>query len=111
MEAYGIDHIYNDLLIHLGEKPDISHRWVRHAAGFNIYADKEGTIRAIHGVEEALKIESVLRLGVFAKKGDKSIFASNGGDFLVDGNMSDDDKVKLENDVKKVLEIIKIDVE
>lgn len=110
MEAYGIDHIYNDLLIHLGEKTDTVQKWQRHAAGFNIYADKEGAIQNIHGIKEALKIKSVLRLGIFAKKGDKSIFASNGGDFLIDGNMSNDDKDILESDVKKVLELIKINV-
>ncbi len=107
-EAFGIDHYYNDLLIHFGRKPEIKPAWHRHAAGLNIYADTEGKITSIKGLEDARKLSSVIYLDVNLQVGEHAKFASKGGQFVVDGILSNDDKDKLEADVTKVRQLIKI---
>lgn len=109
-QAYGIEHYLNDLLIHYGKEPDITPKWHKHAAGFNIFADTEGVIKAIHGVEEAKKCQSVVKIGLYAKPGNKAVFNSKGGDFLVDGILSNEDPEQLEADMKRIRELVRFDV-
>ncbi|TAH31673.1 ATP-grasp domain-containing protein [Candidatus Saccharibacteria bacterium] len=109
-EAFGVEHFYNDLAVRMGGVPTMPDAPLRHAAGVNIYADTEGTIQAITGFEEAQKLNSVVFLAVHAVPGDKALFASNGGQLIVDGILSNEDPEELERDVAKVRELIKIDV-
>jgi hypothetical protein len=110
-EAYGIEHYYNDLLVHYGKVPEVSPKWNKYAAGFNIYADKEGIIKQIIGLNEAKKLKSVIKIDLNCSVGSKSEFASNGGQFLVDGILCNSDARDLENDMNRVRELILIDVE
>jgi len=109
-EAYGIAHHYNDLAVRMGMNPVISDKPLKHAAGFNIYPTKEGIVDSIDGLDEARKLESVIYIKQKAVKGDTALFASNGGDLIVDGILSNVDPDKLEEDVVKVRELIKINI-
>jgi hypothetical protein len=109
-EAYGVDHFYNDIAIHLGKNPDMPGKPLQHAAGFNIYADQEGIIESIEGFEEAQKLESVLYMHVYSQPGDEALFANNGGWFIVDGILRNKDSQKLEEDMAKIRELVKINV-
>lgn len=110
-EAYGVDHFYNDLLVRMGRKPEMPGEPMKHAAGLNIYADEEGTVAAIEGVQEAQKLSSVVYVQECAKVGDKALFADKGGKLIVDGILSNADKDQLEKDVAKIRELVKITVE
>jgi len=107
-EAYDVDHFYNDLCVRMGKKPIMPGEPVRHAAGINIYADEEGTITAIEGLEEAKKLASVVYLDQHANPGDAAVFADKGGQLIVDGILSNTDKEQLEKDVAKVRELVTI---
>jgi hypothetical protein len=109
-EAFGIDHFYNDILIHSGYNPDCEPKWNKYAAGFNIYAESEGTITDIKGFEEASKVSSVVWLKKHANIGDNAVFNTNGGKYIIDGILSNDDPETLENDMKQIRNVIKIDV-
>jgi hypothetical protein len=109
-EAYGIDHFYNDLLIHWGKAPLVTPKWHRFASGFNIYADEEGTVEDIAGIETALQLPSTKRIGVNIAPGGLSVFASKGGDFVVDGNMSHDSLEQLDRDFETAIQAIQITV-
>ncbi len=109
-EAYGTDHFYNDLAIHMGKKPIMPGLPIKHAAGFNIYADEEGEITSIEGFEEASQLESVVTMGIKAKSGDIALFASKGGKLIVDGILSNDDPEKLEADMAKIRDLVKIHI-
>ncbi len=109
-EAFGIDHYYNDLLVHFGIAPNVEEIVSRHAAGLNIYADSEGTIESIENVDSAKKIPSVVYINVCAKPGDTARFASHGGQFIIDGILANEDKDTLEADVKKLRDLIKINI-
>lgn len=109
-EAYGVNHFLNDLLIHYGKQPNMKHAWERFASGFNVYADKEGIIESVEGMESASVLSSTLRLGLNIAPGGKSVFASHGGDFIVDGNMSNDDLKMLDEDFYTMIKTIRITV-
>jgi biotin carboxylase len=109
-EAYGVEHFYNDLEVRMGGKPIMPGSPIRHAAGVNIYADEEGTITAIEGVEEAAKLESTVYVAAHAKVGDKALFADKGGQLIVDSILSNTDPEQLEKDVAKLRELVTITV-
>jgi biotin carboxylase len=109
-EAYGIDHFYNDLAVRVGIKPTMPGKPIRHAAGMNIYADEEGEITSIEGIEQARKLASVVYLEPHAKPGDLALFANNGGQLIVDAILSNKDPEQLEKDVTKARELVKINV-
>jgi hypothetical protein len=75
-----------------------------------MYAEKEGTISSITGIEEARKIPGVLYVNPHAKAGDEARFAGNGGRLIVDGILSDEDADKLEAEVARVRELVKIHI-
>ena len=111
MEAYGIDHYYNDLLLHLGKDPEVTPKWHKHASGLTIYADLEGTITAINGVDEAKKLESVVSVGVDTAVGRRAIFASNGGQLLAIIIMSNLNKEILHSEITQVRNLIQFEIE
>ncbi|HSX07080.1 MAG TPA: ATP-grasp domain-containing protein [Candidatus Saccharimonadia bacterium] len=110
-EAYGIDHHYNDLLVRIGLEPEIPSRVLKHAAGVNIYADEEGIITELSGIEEARQLPSLVTLGTNAKVGDIALFADSGGELIVDAILSNEDPEKLEADVARLRELVTITVE
>jgi len=109
-EAYGIQHFYNDLAVRVGIKPTMPGKPISHAAGINIYADEEGEIISIEGLEQARQLDSVVYLSLHAKAGNIALFANNGGQLIVDGILSNQDAGQLEKDVVKVRELINIKI-
>jgi len=109
-EGYGINHYYNDLAIRMGKEPVMPTGFINHSTCLNIYADKEGTIESIIGIEEARKLSSTVFIESHAKPGDKALFASNGGRLVVDAILSNKDPELLEKDVVKLHELLKINI-
>ena len=109
-EAYGIDHFYNDLLIHAGLEPDTTILHTRYASGFCMYAEKEGLITSITGIEDVRNLSSLKRLHIAVKPGEQAVFASNGGRYVLDGNLSNDQSEQLDDDFETIVKTIKINV-
>lgn len=107
-EVYGIEHFHNDLLVRMGKEPKMPAEVLKHASVVNIYPNSEGTITSIEGLEEARKVESVVYLDAHAKAGDVAKFASNGGNPVIDGVLSNKSNLQLEKDVKKVRNLVQI---
>ncbi len=94
----------------MGKKPVMPGEPIAHAAGFNIYAEEEGIIESITGVEESQKLESVVFVEAHAEPGEEALFAQNGGRYVVDGILSNTDPDQLERDMAKIRELVKIEV-
>ncbi len=109
-EAYGIEHFYNDLAVRMGMKPKMPGKPIGNAAVLNIYAEKEGFIESIEGLDEARQLDSVVFLEEHAGPGDVALFASNGGDLIVDGILSNKDPKQLQNDLARVRKLVKINL-
>lgn len=107
-EVYGTEHFYNDLAIRMGHKPVMPNKPKAHAVVINLYPEQEGDLVAIDGLGQASKIESVCYLAAHAEIGDRTLFAINGGDPVVDGILSNEDPEKLRADVEKVRELVRI---
>ncbi|HEX5448418.1 MAG TPA: ATP-grasp domain-containing protein [Candidatus Saccharimonadales bacterium] len=109
-QAYGVDHFYNDLAVRVGLEPEIPTRPIGHAAGLNVYAEEEGIIESITGLEAVRELPSVVYVKAHAKPGDLALFASSGGKLIVDGILSNADPKRLEYDVNKVRQLVNIKV-
>lgn len=109
-EAYDIEHHLNDLKNRAGLEPKVTHKPVKHARAENIFADEEGIIEKIEGLDEARKLESVIYVEKHAEVGDEALFAHNGGDLIVDAILSNIDVNKLDEDVRKLRSTIKIKI-
>lgn len=109
-EGYDVEHFYNDLSIRMGKKPQMPTKQVGHSAALNIYAEDEGYIESITGLEQARELPSVIYLTSHAEKGDIALFANNGGDAIIDGMLSNKDPKQLQKDITTVRNIIKITI-
>jgi biotin carboxylase len=109
-EAYGIEHYYNDLANRIGAPLKISRNLVKHARMENIFAESEGIIEAIEGIEEARELESVVYVATHAKPGDEALFAQNGGDILADAILSNKDQQKLDEDVAQLRKLVRFSI-
>jgi len=107
-KAYGIEHFYNDLAVRMGQQPTVNYDPIAHTAFMNLYADEEGYIEAIEGLDEARQLPSVVYLKQHAGVGDLALFSSNGGDQVIDGVLSHKDPEQLRSDIAKIEALIKI---
>lgn len=110
-EAYGIEHFYNDLSVRMGLAPTMPGKLLRHAAAIKIYAEEEGRIESIEGLDQARKLESIVRLSAHSRPGDEALFITHGGDPVIDGILSNEDPKQLEEDIRRVRELINISVQ
>lgn len=108
--AYGIDHAYNELLVKIGLEPEITTTPIGYSLITNTYAEEEGEIAAIEGVEEARAIPSVSGLWVHAEPGDRALPSGKGGKLIVDSEMSNADQAQLLADADMLRERIHIRV-
>lgn len=109
--AYGIDHAYNELLVKVGLEPEMNQTPIAHSLITNTYAEEEGVIIAIEGVEEARRIPSISTLLVHAKPGDVALPSGKGGKLIVDSEMSHVDQAQLLADADALRDRITIRVE
>lgn len=82
--GYGIDHSYNDLLIHMGKKPHVSNTLKQHCAAYSIYPRQEGTLKEISGIAKIQQHPLTRYCVVAAQPGDMCRFAKNGGHALAE---------------------------
>lgn len=110
-EVYGVEHFYNDLLVHMGIKPEIPTQQLKYAAAIKIYSDEEGIIGHIQGMEEAKKLSSIMYLHAHSNVGDMALFVMNGGDPVVDGILTNENSDQLVKDIAEVRKLVKISIE
>jgi hypothetical protein len=99
-EAYGFDHGYNDLLIHVGLPPKVSTELVKHCAAYSIYPFSEGTLSRVEGIEGAKGLDSVRYFKMHAKNGEVVRHAKNGGHALCEVIFSNDDEDQFSRDTQ-----------
>lgn len=107
--AQGIDHAYNEFLVKIDLEPEVVPVKNAYCSCLNMYADEEGVITSIEGLEEAQKNPSVFRLTAWAKPGDLALNCGNGGKYVIDGVLHNDDLEQLNKDMQFVRNTIKIE--
>lgn len=91
----GIAHNINDLLVHAEpEKIDLGKPY-QYAAMAKLYADREGVITDIQGIEEAKQVPQVKVLVQNLGRNDKFLFARNGGISLIELILAGENEAEL----------------
>jgi hypothetical protein len=82
-EAFGIDHSYNDVLVHCGLAPDILPLHRRFCAAYSVYPTEEGVLKEVIGKDEVkTNIAHVAYEKYLGVPGGRVHYARNGGHAL-----------------------------
>lgn len=110
-QAYGINHIVNDIRIRAGEVPDIPIDLQKNVTVIDPHVHKEGVLTAIHGIEETKNLPSFVHLRQNIPIGQPVLFAKNGSDPILSIVLSHANREQLDSDVATVEATIAFDVE
>ncbi len=107
----GINHGMNDILVRMGRQPVVPRRCRRFAAAMKYYAKDEGEIVSILGLKKVEKLASFHTIEMRKKRGDRSVFAKNGGGAIFVLYLVNDSRSELLADIRRVEETVKVEVE
>ncbi len=107
----GINHGMNDVLVRMGRQPVVPRRCRRFAAAMKYYAKEEGEIVSILGLKKVEKLASFHKIEMRKKRGDKSVFAKNGGGAIFVLYLVNDSRSDLLADIRRVEETVKVKVQ
>lgn len=105
-----INHGMNDILVRMGRQPVVPRRCRRFAAAIKYYAKEEGTITNILGLKKIEKLASYHNIEMRKKRGDRSVFAKNGGGAIFVLYLVNDSRSELLADIRRVEETVKVGV-
>lgn len=106
--AYGFDHIENDLRIRLGKKPIIKHELKHFFAAIEFFPKKNGIIESINGLDEVKKMPSFFEMLIDKKVGDHAGLAKNGYTSVVSVILKNKSGKLFNNDLENIKNIIHI---
>lgn len=106
--GYGIHHAFNEFLLKSGFEPIIYQDLKEYCNIVNVYAEQEGVISSIEGLEVARDLESVVYLDQYGKIGDNAYFSTNGGKLILDGVLKNKSFDLLNKDNQALRNSIKI---
>jgi len=98
-EAYGIDHGYNDLLIHLGLKPVLPKVSApKGCVAYSIYPHQEGILKEVTGLSGIEKLQSTVYFRNDSHVGRRVLQAKHGGHALCEVILAADSPAQLNRD-------------
>jgi argininosuccinate lyase len=106
-----IDHALNDVLVRIPHKTIIPRKCSSYACAMKWFAAKEGKITEMKGVKKIEQLESFHSITVNKKVGDKAVFARKGGRSIFNLFLHNADRSKLLADIRRVEQLVKINVE
>jgi hypothetical protein len=106
--SYGVEHYQNDLAIRLGSDVTIPTDIIGYASGMSIYADNEGIIEAIDGIEEVKSMDSIIYFSNKIPVGGMAHSSSNGGTSVIAAVVTGKDLAELDANFAKVRQLITI---
>lgn len=108
--GYGIDHLLNDVLIRVPQKPVIKKRARKTVAVLQFFARKEGYLDVVEGIKKIPKLESYESLVIKLKKGDACKFAKNGGSSVFDVTLAHKSRSAVLADIRRIETSVNIKV-
>ncbi len=106
--SYGIDHVLNDIKIHIPEKPSIPKRVKGYTAVMKFFAKKEGVLIKLTGVKKALELKSFKSININKKLGDECKYAKNGGSSVFNIKLFNKDRSDLLADIRRLEQMVEI---
>jgi biotin carboxylase len=108
--SYGINHILNDILVRVPQKPIIPKKTRGFTAVFNIYGKTEGVLGTILGLKQTRLLASYTSMEVNKVKGDELKFAKNGGSPVLEVILFNKTRPELLADIRRMEKAIAIEV-
>lgn len=108
--SYGIDHLLNDVLIRIPQKPVLKKRPRKTVAVLQFFAKKEGILEVVEGLKKIPKLESFQDIDVKIKKGEMCKFAKNGGNSVFDVTLAHKSRSIVQADIRRMEKSIDIKV-
>ncbi len=109
--GYGINHLVNDILNRGGLEPIIPTKLQAPTAFLNIYAPKEGTLNAIHGLTKVKKLPSVRSIIQLNQIGESLQFAKHNGDPIFKVVLSHPSRQQFDQDIQILTTELTFDVD
>lgn len=100
--SYGTNHLLNDVLIRIPQKPVIKRRAKQTVAVLQFFAKQEGILENIQGVKKIPKLESYQDLTIKRVKGEQCKFAKNGGSSVFDVTLAHKNRSKVLADIRRI---------
>jgi biotin carboxylase len=110
MLSYGINHILNDILIRVPQKPVIPKKVKGFTAVFNMYAKSEGKLKAISGIKKVKALASFHEINLLKSVGDELKFAKNGGGVVAEIMLFNKSRADLLADIRRMEKAFDIEV-
>jgi hypothetical protein len=108
--SFGIDHLLNDVLIRVPQKPIIKKRARKTVAVLQYFAKKEGVLDSVEGIKRIPKLESFQDMQIKLKKGDVCKFAKNGGSSVFDVTLAHKTRSQVLADIRRMEKFVDIRV-
>ncbi len=108
--SYGINHILNDILIRIPQKPVIPKKRKGFTAAFKMFGRTEGKLDSINGIKKVRSLKSFVHLDVMKKKGDTLMFAKNGGEAVLRVVLHNKVRSDLLADIRRMEKAVQINV-
>lgn len=108
--AYGINHLLNDVLIRIPQKPVVKNRPRQTVAVLQFFAKTEGILVSIEGVKKIPKLESFQSISVKLQKGDMCKFAKHGGGSVFDVTFAHKKRSQVLADIRRMEKMVNIKV-
>ncbi len=109
--SFGINHILNDILIRIPQKPVLPKKRKGFTAVFNMYGKTEGKLNTIKGLRKVRELDSFVYMNVHKKKGDTLQFAKNGGGVVVEVILFNKKRPDLLADIRRMEKAVDIVVD
>lgn len=106
--SYGVDHALNELLLKIGQEPELEAGRRTHSMVFKVYPEATGEVVSIDGVNEARRHPATYTVNQFVKPGDRVLPITDGGSVAVQGVLCGSDVETLRKEVAEVRAGIKI---
>jgi biotin carboxylase len=108
-KSFNIDHILNDIRIHIPEKPVIPKKVLGYTAVMQFFAKKEGSLSKLTGIKKAQELKSFDAITIKKKIGDRCLYAKNGGKSVFDVILFNKDRSNLLADIRRLEQMIEIE--
>lgn len=108
--SHGINHLLNDSLIRIPQKPVIKTRAKQTVAVMQFFARKEGQLVTIDGLKKIPKLDSFQNLDIKIKTGGMCKFAKNGGGSVFDVTLAHKLRSQVLADIRRIEQVINIEV-
>ncbi len=106
--SYGINHELNDVINHIGGKPELAKKTKGHTCCLKLYAKTEGILDRIDGLKKIQKLASFHDIELQKKPGDMCRYAKHGDRCIGDITLFHQDRSQLLADVRRLEQHIKI---